>query len=469
MGVTTTSDLDPRGRADDPGLLTPAQAGLLVDQYELVMAASYLKRGRNEPATFELSVRDLPSGRRWLLAAGLGPTLRLIEEMHFGTRELSYLRDQGFDRRLVRYLERFRFSGDVDAMPEGTVVFAGEPLVRVTAPLVEAQLLETLLLNQISFQTAIATKAARIALAAGAGTPEGGRRVADFSARRGHGADAAMKAARCAALIGAAGTSNMAAAMRYGLRHVGTMAHSYVLSFATEADAFRAFLQDNPNHAVLLVDTYDVTCGVRAAIRASQETGITLQGVRLDSGDLLALSRATRRDLDDAGMSGVRIVASGDLDEHRIAELVSAGAPIDLWGVGTALGTSPDAPALSSIYKLVARCGEDGRWQPVAKRSPGKTTIGWPKQVHRMVSDGVMRGDVVAHADEQLETGEPLLRAAMRAGSVVDAPAMAEMQATAQRSLAMLPSTLRDPGSADSYPVRWSHLLGVGPRAGRQV
>ena len=380
------------------------------------------------------------------------------------------MREQGFDPRLVSYLERFRFSGDVDAMPEGTIVFAGEPLLRVTAPLVEAQLLETLLLNQISFQTAIATKAARIALAAGAGSPEGGRRVVDFSARRGHGADAAMKAARCAALTSAAGTSNMAAAMRYGLRHVGTMAHSYVLSFATEADAFRAFLQDNPDNAVLLVDTYDVICGIRAAIRASRETGIALHGVRLDSGDLLALSRTMRRELDDAAMSGVRILVSGDLDEHRIAELVAAGAPIDLWGAGTALAVSPDAPALSGIYKLVARCGEDGRWRPVAKRSPGKATIGWPKQVHRIVSDGVMRGDVVARTDERLEIGEPLLRAAMRAGSVVDAPTMAEMQATVQRSLAMLPSTLRDLHCPDNtYPVRWSHRLGVGTRAGSQV
>jgi nicotinate phosphoribosyltransferase len=207
-------------------------------------------------------------------------------------------------------------------------VFAGEPLVRVTAPRIEAQLLETLLLNQINFQTMVATKAARIALAAGRGTPAG-ERVIDFSPRRDHGTDAAMKAARAAAIAGAAGTSNLAAAMRYGLRPVGTMAHSYVMSFEREEDAFHAFMEDFPGNAVMLVDTYDTVEGVRRAIAAARSTGVRLSGVRLDSGDLLELSRNARALLDEAGMRDARIVASGDLEERRIAELTMADAPID--------------------------------------------------------------------------------------------------------------------------------------------
>src|SRR5579871_5283919 len=228
--------------ADDPGLLSPAQTSLLIDLYELAMAASYLERDMNRPAIFELFVRELPAARDWLLVAGLGPALRLIGELRFGEAELAYLESIGFGPTLLRYLETFRFSGTIDAIAEGTVAFAGEPLVRVEAPRVEGQLLETLLLNQLNFQTTIATKAARVVLAAGGGEPGAGGRVVDFSPRRDHGVDAAMKAARAAAIAGVAGTSNVAAAMRYGMRAVGTMAHSYVLSFADERAAFRAFM-----------------------------------------------------------------------------------------------------------------------------------------------------------------------------------------------------------------------------------
>ena len=314
----------PTPDANDPGLLTPAQTSLLTDQYELAMASSYLGRGMNEPAVFELFVRHLPHRRRWLLAAGLGPALAMVREMEFGEGELAYIRSLGFGRRFLEYLARFRFSGDIDAMPEGTIVFAGEPLVRVTAPRVEAQLLETLLLNQINFQTMVATKAARIALAAGEGTPAG-ERLVDFSPRRDHGTDAAMKAARAAAIAGASGTSNLAAAMRYGLAPVGTMAHSYVMSFEREEEAFRAFMEDFPGNAVMLVDTYDTVEGVRRAIAAARSTGVSLAGVRLDSGDLLDLSQKTRALLDEADMTQARIVASGDLEEHQIARADGGG------------------------------------------------------------------------------------------------------------------------------------------------
>ncbi len=230
--------------ANDPGLLTSAEAALLTDLYELAMSASYLRRGMNERAAFELFVRRLPPRRDWLLTCGLGPTLRLLAEIRFGDRELAYLEELGYRREFLDYLREFRFSGDIEAMPEGTLAFADEPLLRVTAPRIEAQLIETLVLNQINFQTLIATKAARVVLAAGGGEPGAGERVLDFSPRRDHGIDAAMKAARASAIAGCGGTSNVAAAMRYGLRPVGTMAHSYVLSFAEEEDAFRAFLTD---------------------------------------------------------------------------------------------------------------------------------------------------------------------------------------------------------------------------------
>src|SRR5436309_11006692 len=270
--------------------------------------------------------------------------------------------------------QSFRFSGDVEALPEGTACFANEPILRVTAPLIEAQLLETLLLNQINFQTMVATKAARVVLAAGAGEVGAGERVIDFSPRRDHGTDAALKVPRSAPVAGCGGTSNVAAAMRYGLRPVGTMAHSYVLAFEREEDAFRRFIESFPDGTVLLVDTYDTLEGVRRAISAAREAGVPLSGVRLDSGNLLELSRAARSLLDDAGMDQTRIAASGDLEESRIARLVAAGAPIDLWGVGTDLGTSRDSPVVDGVYKLVAYL-RDGEWRGVWKRYADKATV----------------------------------------------------------------------------------------------
>src|SRR4051812_43248919 len=374
--------------ANDPGLLSAAESALLVDQYEITMAASYHRLGRNDPAVFEHFIRRIPPNRDWLLVCGLGPTLRLIAEMRFGERELEFLRSLKCDDDFLAYLESFRFTGDIDAMPEGTIAFANEPLVRVTAPLIEGQLIETLLLNQINFQTMIATKAARVVLAAHGR----GESVIDFSPRRDHGVDAAMKVARSSAVAGLGGTSNMAAAMRYGLLPVGTMAHSYVLSFETEEEAFEAFMRGNPDNALLLVDTYDTLEGVRRAIEASRRTGIPLTGIRIDSGDLDHLSREARRLLDEAGCTDAQIVASGDLEEHRIAELCRAGAPIDLWGVGTELGTSRDSPVVNGVYKIVAELRGEA-WRGVAKRSEGKATLPGAKQVVRRLEGGTRVGD----------------------------------------------------------------------------
>jgi nicotinate phosphoribosyltransferase len=440
---------------NDSGLLSPAEVGLLIDQYELTMASSYLAHNMNEPAVFELFVRRLPPLRRWLLVAGLGPALALVRSLAFGERELAYLAGIGFGDAFLDYLEGFRFTGDIDAIPEGTIAFANEPLVRVTAPRIEAQLLETLLLNQINFQTMVATKAARVVLAAGG--PRAGGRIIDFSPRRDHGTDAAMKAARCAAIAGAGGTSNVAAAMRYGLQPVGTMAHSYVMSFAHEAEAFRAFMADFPQNAVMLVDTYDTLEGIRNAIAAARATGVRLTGIRLDSGDLLELARGARALLDEAGMRGTEILASGDLEERRIAELVAAGAPIDAWGVGTDLGTSRDSPTVNGVYKLVADMS-GGHWRGVRKLSPDKATVPGAKQVFRRHDDGTMLGDMIAMADES-HPGEPLLVPVIRDGHLVHEESLAQMCNRAAGQLAALPAHLRvlDPDAVvEPYPVAWS-------------
>ena len=417
----------------------------------------------NQPAVFELFVRHLPQHpSTGYSSPASGPRSPWSRAMRFGPPELEST-SQGLEllpETFVDYLASFRFTGQVEAMPEGTVAFAGEPLLRVTAPRIEAQLVETLLLNQLNFQTAIATKAARLVLAAGNGTPGAGGEVVDFSPRRDHGIDAAMKAARSAAIAGATGTSNLAAAMRYGLEPVGTMAHSYVLSFPDEPSAFRAFMQDAPGNAVMLVDTFDTLAGVRHAIQAARDTGVPLKGVRLDSGDLLALSRAARTLLDDAGMHDTRIVASGDLDERQIGALVAAGAPIEVWGVGTDLGTSRDSPTVGGVFKLVADAPAGSGWRPVAKRSPAKATLPGPKQVFRRIHDGIMVEDVLAVADEPLE-GRPLLAAAMRDGRLELDDGLSALRARATAELAALPHDLRTPAQppASPYPVRLSPRL----------
>jgi nicotinate phosphoribosyltransferase len=313
----------------------------------------------------------------------------------------------------------------------------------------------------MNFQTMVATKAARIALAAGGGTPKG-ERLIDFSPRRDHGTDAAMKAARAAAIAGSSGTSNLAAAMRYGLTPVGTMAHSYVMSFEREEDSFRAFMEDFPGNAVMLVDTYDTVEGVRRAIAAARATGVALAGVRLDSGDLLDLSFKTRVLLDEAGMSEARIVASGDLEEHQIEALTAAGAPIDSFGVGTDLGTSRDSPVVNGIYKLVAH-QVGGAWRDVRKRSPEKATVPGAKQVFRTYADGGMRGDVIARAEERLP-GRPLLQPFMRHGQLVREETVEQMSDRARAELQALPAGLRElDGEGEVYPVGYSDrcLAGV--------
>lgn len=422
-----------------------ANASLLTDLYELTMAAGYVEAGIAEgEAAFELFVRRLPDERNFLVACGLEQAVAYLEALRFDGEAIGYLRSLGFlgDAVLER-LRELRFTGDVHAVPEGEVVFAGEPLLRVSGPLIEAQLAETFLLATIGFQTMVASKAARVALAAG------GRPVADFSARRDHGPDAALKAARAAYVGGAASTSNVLAGQAFGIPLSGTMAHAYVMAFADEREAFRRFADAFPDRAVLLIDTYDTVEGARRVVEVVRE-GHPVRAVRLDSGDLGALAREVRAVLDEGGAGHVRIVASGDLDEHRVRELVASGAPIDSFGVGTRMGTSEDAPSLSAVYKLVA--DPSG---PRMKRSAGKVTIPGCKQVVRHGDR-----DVLALHDEPTGGGRPLLVPVLDDGvRVRDDEPLADARARAADAIAALPAELRGLEPAPPWPVEVSAAL----------
>lgn len=422
-----------------------------VDLYELTMAASYFAHGMNEPATFELSVRQLPPGRGFLVACGLEDALAYLDGFAFNDDTVDYLRSLGtFGEAYLEHLAQLRFTGDVWAVPEGEAVFAQEPLLRVTAPLSEAQLAETFLLNAINFQTMIATKAARIALACG------DRTFVDFSGRRDHGADAALRVARASCVGGASGTSNVLAGQMYGLDLSGTMAHSYVLSFPDEVEAFRAYARDFPDGAALLIDTYDTVEGARRAAAVANELraeGVTIRAVRLDSGDLGALAREVRTVLDEAGCADIRIFASSDLDEYRVAELLAQGAPIDAFGVGTRLGTSADAPSLGGVYKLVA-----GAHGPVMKRSAGKGSLPGVKQVYREERGGGSVADTIALAGEPGIPGRPLLSQVMASGERLSpAEPLATLRERRAVAVAGLPEAAKAfDAPADVYPVRLS-------------
>jgi nicotinate phosphoribosyltransferase len=376
---------------------------LHTDLYELNMAASYLRRDMNRAATFSLFVRSLPASRGFLVAAGLEPCLDFLEGFGFDEDDLAYLRDGlDFPHDAIERFRSLRFDGEVWAIPEGRIVLADEPLMEITAPIAVAQLVETYLLNVVTFQTTIASKAARCRLAAR------DRQLVDFAFRRTQGADAAMAVARTTAMVGFAATSNVEAARRHDLRVAGTMAHSYVESFPSEADAFRAFAQDFPDRTTFLVDTYDTLNGVRTAIEVIRDLNLVGNlGVRLDSGELESLSRQARVILDRAGLPDVRIFASGGLDELEVDRLVRAGAPIDAFGVGTRVGVSADAPYLDSVYKLVEF---DGR--PVLKLSEDKATEPGRKQVFRGPD-----GDTIGlRAEPPPERSEPMLLPVMLGG-----------------------------------------------------
>ncbi len=440
---------------------TPSTASpLLVDLYELTMAQSTLAEGLSErAATFQLTCRGLPDGWGYLLAAGLDDALAHLEALAFADDDLAFLASTGrFTDPLLERLAALRFSGEVRAVPEGTIVFAGEPLVEVTAPVIEAQLVETAVLNHVHFQTIIATKASRCVEAAA------GRTLVDFSLRRTHGLGAGLLVARASWLAGFAATSNVLAAPRYGIPIAGTMAHSYVECFDTEADAFAAYVRSYPKGGTLLVDTYDTIEGARRAAlvgRRLAESGGRLAAIRLDSGDLLELSKACRALLDEAGLAGVEIFASGGLDEYEIDRLVSEGAPIDAFGIGSRLGVAADAPFLDMAYKLVEFDGE-----PRLKTSTGKLTLPGRKQVWRTAEAGVSIRDVLALADEPPVPGaESLLEPVMQGGAITTRPLLAEARDRAERARSSLPPELRALDATGPTPLLSAGAAALRDRA----
>jgi nicotinate phosphoribosyltransferase len=422
---------------------------LLTDLYELNMVASYLRRGMNGAATFSLFVRRLPATRGFIVTAGLESCLDSLEQMRFDEDDLRYLREGlGFTAADVEAFRSFRFTGDVWAIPEGRIAFAGEPLLEVTAPLPEAQLIETLLLNRVTFESTIASKAARCVVAAA------GRDAVDFSFRRTQGIEAGIDVARLSAMVGFAATSNVEAARRFGLVAAGTMAHSYIEAFPSEVEAFRAFARDFPERVTFLVDTYDTMSGVKNAIAVMHE--LTLGGrlgIRLDSGDLAELSKKARGMLDRAGLEQVRVFVSGSLDEIAIDDLVRAGAPIDAFGVGTRMGVSADYPYLDTAYKLVMYGG-----RPVMKLSRGKVTAPGRKQVFRRTRPF---SDVLGLSDEAPPPGyERLLAPVMTNGRRRSSrPPLSESRALFEADLAALPRRALELREPKPLPVRSTEAL----------
>jgi nicotinate phosphoribosyltransferase len=433
--------------------MTIAHSALLTDLYQLTMLQTYHAERMQEMAVFDLFVRRLPPERGFLVAAGLEQALDYLENLHFTAEELDWLAACGrFKSAFVAWLATFRFTGDVDALREGTVFFANEPVLRVTAPLPQAQLVESRLINLLHYQTLIASKAARCVLAAS------GKLLVDFGMRRAHGAEAALLAARANYLSGFAGTATVLAGMHFGIPLFGTMAHSLIQAHDREEDAFVQFAAAQPGNVTLLIDTYDTEAAARKLVQLAprlQEQGVQIRGVRLDSGDLAEHARQVRRILDEGGLRQVMILGSSDLDEHRIAELLAVGAPFDGFGVGTRLDASTDAPTLEMVYKLQEYAG-----QPRRKRSEGKAT--WPgrKQVYRrMAAGGAFISDCIG-LENAPPSGEPLLQPVMRNGQRLAPPeSLSAIRRRVQRQLAALPPPLRANQSNPPYLIEISNEL----------
>lgn len=432
----------------------PDDLSLLTDLYQLTMAQAYFQSRRTGEATFSLFVRTYPQHRGYFVSAGLQDVLSYLSELRFDAAAIGYLRSKRlFADEFLDYLRTVRFTGAVWAIPEGRLFFKDEPILEVTAPIVEAQLVETFIINQIQLQSLIATKAARCVHAAG------GRGVVDFSLRRTHGIDAGLKVARSSYLAGFNGTSNVLAGERYGLPIVGTMAHSYISSYEQEIDAFRSYVRSFPNHSILLIDTYDTIAGARKAVSVAKEMAVRgekLLGVRIDSGDLLPLARQVREILDEAGLIDVKITGSGGLDEYDLHDFSQTNAAFDSYGVGTKMGTSADAPWCDMAYKLVEY---DNR--SVVKLSPGKRS--WPgkKQVFRCVdSQGKLLGDVIGLREDVFADTEPLLRKFMEKGEMTTAlSSLSETREVFLEEFARLPAPIKVIRKPENYPVEFSPRL----------
>ena len=428
--------------------------GLFTDLYELTMAQTYFEQRMFAPATFGLFVRSYPPNRGYFVCAGLEDALEYLENLHFDGDSLDYLSATGmFTEDFLEYMGGLRFTGSVRAMPEGRLYFTNEPVMEVTAPIIEAQLAETLIINRLNLQSLQATKAARCVWAAQ------GRTLSDFGARRAPGVDGAMSMARAGYVVGFQSTSNVLAAQRYGIPPAGTMAHSLITTFPTEIEAFQAYAQAFPDRTILLLDTYDTIQGAWHAAEVGREmeaAGHKLVAVRLDSGDYAELSRQVRRILDQAGLEYVRIVASGGLDEYEIDKLIQGGAPIDLFGVGTKVGSSADAPYSDMSYKLVCYDG-----QPVMKLSPEKVSPPGAKQVYRLQeTDRRFAQDIVALQEEKLPGGEPLLETVMESGQRTrPAPSLTEIRERFNRDFQQLDDHYKRIYNPPRYPVTFSARL----------
>jgi len=433
-------------------MMDSGKSPLLTDLYQLTMMQSYLEQGMEDTAVFEFFVRRLPCNRNFLMFAGLEQALQFLDRLHFSQQELDWILASGrFSRDFVDYLERLRFNGDVHAMPEGTIFFPDEPVLRVTASLPLAQLVESRLINILHFQTVIASKAVRVRLAA----PD--KLLVDFGLRRAHEAEAGLMAARATYIAGLDGSSTALAAARLGVPVFGTMAHSYILAHNNEGEAFLHFARTHPDNVTLLIDTYDTEKGAAKVVRIAPilaQEDIYIQAVRLDSGDLVQHARQVRKILDAGGLRETNIFVSGNLDEDELHKLLSAGAPIDGFGVGTRMVTASDAPFLDCAYKLQEYAGQARR-----KTSEGKAT--WPgrKQAYRRLQRNCMRQDIVALEGEAVE-GQPLLRPCMQAGRpVAQLPSLAGIREYAARQLEQLPASLQQLNAAPAYPVRISRHL----------
>jgi nicotinate phosphoribosyltransferase len=420
---------------------------IFTDLYELTMAAAYYRHKMFSPATFSLFIRDYPSHRAYFVSAGLEDVLAFLEDFHFSQEELDYLSSIGlFSNEFLHFLSGLRFTGDVYAMPEGRVFFKDEPIIEVSAPIIEGQLIETFIINAINFQVSIATKASRCIHAAQ------GRDLVDFSLRRTPGTDSGLKVARSCYIAGFGGTSNALAGQRYGIPVSGTMAHSFITAFEEEIDSFRAFAQTFPENTVLLIDTYDTVAGAWKAVEVAKEMrnkGQHLRGVRLDSGDMAELSKEVRTILDHEGLDEVSIFASGGFDEYKIAGVLERGAQINAFGVGTKMGVSADAPYTDMAYKLVQY---DGR--PVLKLSTGKKTLVGKKQVFRTWEDNKIAEDTIALRDENLN-GESLLTVVMKNGNREQPPEPLQViRERFREEFASLDTSYKDLEDPDRFPVK---------------
>ncbi|GAX60893.1 nicotinic acid phosphoribosyltransferase [Candidatus Scalindua japonica] len=433
--------------------LDDANTCISTDLYQLTMIAGYFEHGINHKSTFELFVRDLPERRSYLIAAGLEQAVHYIANISFTAEYVKYLKElpvfKNVSNKFFNYLEDFSFKGDLYAVPEGTVIFANEPIIRVTASMIEAQIIETYLLSIINYQTLIASKASRVVFAAD------GRKVIDFGTRRAHGPQAGVLAARACYIGGCVGTSNVLAARELGIPPIGTVAHSWIMAYGDEYESFQDFHNVFPDNTVLLIDTYDTIKGAKLATKI----GMKLKGVRLDSGNITLLSKRVRRILDEAGLGHVKITASSDLNEYKIAQMLAKGACIDSFGVGTEMVTSKDTPALGGVYKLVEQ-EIKGKVVPKMKLSKEKETYPSKKQIYRFLNKrGLYKKDIIGLVDEEFDA-EELLQPIMKKGKLVyKIPTVKQIQKTVEKNMSRLPKKFKDLNCKTAYPVTISRRL----------